>query len=182
VEAVAKAFQGAYFDGMTDYKGSNYNTLDGQAVRFGADFIFVNRKFTAPTLTGIVVQVCNYYGFDNEILIDDGNSFGAYIKAVGANADSEARGFTAYDIDRIIRDACSKYSTMTAPKAPHWPALPSRVTTVTVGIQLAAWPHKGKAMNREPTDWEIVGMALIAAPVFVRFAVACHGSVLKGSP
>jgi hypothetical protein len=110
VEAVAKAFQGAYFDGMTDYKGSNYNTLDGQAVRFGADFIFVNRKFTAPTLTGIVVQVCNYYGFDNEILIDDGNSFGAYIKAVGANADSEARGFTAYDIDRIIRDACSKYS------------------------------------------------------------------------
>jgi hypothetical protein len=37
VEAVAKAFQGAYFDGMTDYKGCNYNTLDGQAVRFGAD-------------------------------------------------------------------------------------------------------------------------------------------------
>jgi hypothetical protein len=31
VEAVAKAFQGAYFDGMTDYKGSNYNTLDGEA-------------------------------------------------------------------------------------------------------------------------------------------------------
>jgi hypothetical protein len=110
VEAVAKAFQGAYFDGMTDYKGSNYNTLDGQAVRFGADFVFVNRKFTAPTLTGIVSQVVNYYGFDNEILIDGGNSFGAYIKAVGPNADSLARGFDTRDIDRIIRDACSKYS------------------------------------------------------------------------
>ena len=111
VEAVAKAFQGAYFDGMTDYKGSNYNTLDGQAVRFGADFIFVKRNFTAPTLTGVVVQVCNYYGFDNEVLIDGGGQyFGAYIKAVGPNADSLARGFDTRDIDRIIRDAASKYS------------------------------------------------------------------------
>jgi hypothetical protein len=111
VEAVAQAFQGAYFDGMTDYKGSNYNTLDGQAVRFGADFIFVKRNFTAPTLTGVVVQVCNYYGFDNEILIDGGGQyFGAYIKAVGPNADSLARGFDTRDIDRIIRDAASKYS------------------------------------------------------------------------
>ena len=25
--------------------------------------------------------------------------------------------------------------------------------------------HKGKAMNREPTDLEIVGMALVIAPV-----------------
>ena len=111
VEGIAKAFQGSYFDGMTDYKGSNYNSLDGQQVRFGADFVFVNRKFTAPTLTGIVVDVCNKYGFDNEILIDGGGEyFGAYIKAVGPNADSEARGFTTYDIDRIIREAASKFS------------------------------------------------------------------------
>lgn len=111
VEGIAKAFQGSYFDGMTDYKGSNYNSIDGQQVSFGADFVFVNRKFTAPTLTGIVVDVCNKYGFDNEILIDGGGEyFGAYIKAVGPNADSEARGFTTYDIDRIIREAASKFS------------------------------------------------------------------------
>jgi hypothetical protein len=111
VEGIAKAFQGSYFDGMTDYKGSNYNSIDGQQVSFGADFVFVNRKFTAPTLTGIVVDVCNKYGFDNEILIDGGGEyFGAYIKAVGPNADSEARGFTTYDIDLIIREAASKFS------------------------------------------------------------------------
>lgn len=111
VEGIAQAFQGAYFDGMTDYKGCNYNTLDGEQVRFGADFIFVKRNFTAPTLTGIVVQVCNYYGFDNEILIDAGGQyFGAYVKEVGPNADSEARGFTKYDIERLIREAASKYS------------------------------------------------------------------------
>jgi hypothetical protein len=111
VEGIAKAFQGAYFDGMTDYKGSNYNSLDGQQVRFGADFIFVNRKFTAPLLTGVVVDVCNKYGFDNEVLIDGGGEyFGAYIKAVGPNADSLARGFSTQDIDRIIRQAASEYS------------------------------------------------------------------------
>ena len=109
VEAVAKAFQGAYFDGMTDYKGSNYNTLDGQAVRFGADFIFVNRKFTFNTLFAVVNQVCNYYGFANQVVIKD-NGFGAYINEIGADADSLARGFDTRDIDRIIRDACSKYS------------------------------------------------------------------------
>ena len=111
VSAVAKAFQGAYFDGMTDYKGSNYNSLDGQPVRFGADFIFVNRRFTAPILTSVVVETCNYYGFDNEILIDGGGEyFGAYIKAVGPNADSEARGFSTSDIERIIRQRAGEYS------------------------------------------------------------------------
>lgn len=111
VEGITSAFQGSYFNGMTDYKGSNYNSLDGQPVRFGADFIFVNRKFTAPLLTGVVVDVCNKYGFDNEILIDGGGEyFGAYIKEVGPNADSLARGFAPQDIDRIIREAANKYS------------------------------------------------------------------------
>lgn len=30
---------------------------------------------------------------------------------------------------------------------------------------LAVWPHKGNDMNREPTDWEVFLMALVAAPV-----------------
>jgi hypothetical protein len=44
VEAVTGAFNGSYFDGMIDYKGSVYAALDGNPVRFGADFIFVYRK------------------------------------------------------------------------------------------------------------------------------------------
>jgi hypothetical protein len=109
VEAVAKAFQGAYFDGMTDYKGSNYNTLDGQAVRFGADFVFVNRKFTAPILTSIANEVCRRFGFANEVVIVD-NGFGAYINKISDNADTAARGYTTNCVDRVIRDACSEYS------------------------------------------------------------------------
>lgn len=46
VEAVAKVFEGSYFDGSIDYKGSRYAMIDGQQVRFGADFIFCNREYS----------------------------------------------------------------------------------------------------------------------------------------
>lgn len=111
VKAVVSVFEGSYFDGMTDYKGSNYSSIDGQEVCFGADFIFVNRKFTAPVLTGAVSEVLNKYGLDNEVVIDSGGQYsGAYIKSVGANADSLARGFSQYDIERLINQAASAYS------------------------------------------------------------------------
>lgn len=44
VELITKRFEGAYFDGMIDYKGSNYSLLDGKPVRFMADFIFATRS------------------------------------------------------------------------------------------------------------------------------------------
>jgi hypothetical protein len=63
VKLVAGMFEGAYFDGMTDYKGSNYGSLDGQEVRFGADFIFINREFSAEFLTTQVAAACAYFGY-----------------------------------------------------------------------------------------------------------------------
>lgn len=111
VKAVIGVFEGSYFDGMTDYKGINYSSLDGQEVRFGADFIFVNRKFTAPVLTDAVCQVLNKYGLDNEVVIDSGGQYnGAYIKSVSPNAASLARGYSQYDIERLINKAASEYS------------------------------------------------------------------------
>lgn len=63
VKTVTKMFEGAYFDGMTDYKGSCYGSLDGKEVRFGADYVFVNREFTKAFLEGAVESVCKYYGY-----------------------------------------------------------------------------------------------------------------------
>ena len=85
VEGIAKAFQGAYFDGMTDYKGCNYNTLDGQEVSFGADFIFVNRKFTVAYLEMFVDQAAAALGFAKPKVVDNG--FGARLD--GADYDQE---------------------------------------------------------------------------------------------
>lgn len=46
VEAIANRFQGAYFDGSIDYKGSVYHMLNGERVSFGADFIHCTRSYT----------------------------------------------------------------------------------------------------------------------------------------
>lgn len=77
VKAVVSMFEGSYFDGMTDYKGSCYGSLDGQEVRFGADFIFVNRNFSKAFMDGAVESVCKYYGFEMPAIAQGIN--GAYI-------------------------------------------------------------------------------------------------------
>lgn len=46
VERVARHFNGSYFDGMIDYKGSIYHALDGEKIDLGADFVFVNRSYS----------------------------------------------------------------------------------------------------------------------------------------
>lgn len=77
VKAVAGMFEGSYFDGMTDYKGSNYGSLDGNEVRFGADFIFVDRDFSVPVLQNAVQAACEYYGYPMPAIED--SYFGARI-------------------------------------------------------------------------------------------------------
>ena len=43
VKGVSGKFNGSYFDGMIDYKGSINHTLDGEVVSFGGDFVFTDR-------------------------------------------------------------------------------------------------------------------------------------------
>jgi hypothetical protein len=94
VEAVAKNYQGAGFDGMIDLKynishwlmpdGSvvvrtNPGTLGngglyegesnpcpegGREVHFMADFIFCNRDYSIPVLQEVADKVCAHYGFE----------------------------------------------------------------------------------------------------------------------
>ena len=53
VEAVARVFAGATFDGMTDYKGGVVHQFNGRIVHFGADFVFCNRDVTNKMLAGV---------------------------------------------------------------------------------------------------------------------------------
>lgn len=88
VKAVAGMFEGSYFDGMTDYKGSNYGALDGKEVRFGADFVFVNRSFSVAVLAAAVENACKYYGYAVPAIED--SYFGARI-ADRMDYDNERR-------------------------------------------------------------------------------------------
>lgn len=46
VDAITGRFEASYVDGMIDYKGSCYHTLNGEPVRFGADFINIYREYS----------------------------------------------------------------------------------------------------------------------------------------
>lgn len=61
VERIAKNFEGSYFDGMIDYKGSIYHELDGQRVRFGADFVFCERTMSREALEIGAAALANEY-------------------------------------------------------------------------------------------------------------------------
>ena len=54
VKNVVAMFEGAYFDGMTDYKGYNYSSLDGVETSFGANYIFVRRELTVEVMQAAV--------------------------------------------------------------------------------------------------------------------------------
>lgn len=43
VDAIAKRFEGASFDGMQDLKEYHNSILNGRPVKFGPDYVFVNR-------------------------------------------------------------------------------------------------------------------------------------------
>jgi Large polyvalent protein associated domain 29 len=83
VKSVISVFEGAYFDGMQDYKGMNYGSLDGKEVRFGADFIFITREYSVAFLEGVATKVANDYGVTEKMNVVD-NGFGAYVQNAGS--------------------------------------------------------------------------------------------------
>ncbi|MEX3929767.1 LPD29 domain-containing protein [Paraburkholderia sp. BR10936] len=57
VEAITDRFRGSYFDGMIDYQGSRYAMIDGQMVRFGADYIQTRRSFSRAMVERFVERL-----------------------------------------------------------------------------------------------------------------------------
>jgi hypothetical protein len=118
VEAVAGAFAGSYFDGMIDYKGSKYHTLDGEPVRMGVDFIFCERKLSVDKRGALAARVLHRYGFGDALIGADGRAMSAEEvgevvrcgKLYELLADYFAEHHKAYDMEREIGLACSKYS------------------------------------------------------------------------
>ena len=97
VKSVVAMFEGAYFDGMTDYQGYNYSSLDGVETSFGANFIFVRRELTVEVMQPAVQAACEYYGLQMPTIKD--GCRGAYI------AD-----FIDYNDQRRIMDRVSALS------------------------------------------------------------------------
>lgn len=109
VEAVANQFSGSYFDGMIDYKGSKQHRLDGELVRFMADFVFVDRDLTAGPIASIVRRGLKKYG--TATMLSDAEIFELYRRGnlhevLPADASYELQHF----MDRERWQAMGKWS------------------------------------------------------------------------
>lgn len=62
VDAIAKRFEGATFDGMIDLKEYHTSTLDGERVRFGADFVMSQREISYDLMLECAERVADEYG------------------------------------------------------------------------------------------------------------------------
>lgn len=77
VKAIAGRFEGSYFDGMIDYKGSIYAEMNGEPVQFGGDFIFYQRECTPECLAEARAK---YEALDGQAQCDLWNSAPPAIK------------------------------------------------------------------------------------------------------
>lgn len=62
VEAVAKRFAGATFDGMRDCKTYQHTLFDGEATQFGPDFVFCTRTHSVEAIARVLALLARRYG------------------------------------------------------------------------------------------------------------------------
>lgn len=71
VDRVAGAFEGSYFDGSIDYKGSLYHSLDGEPVHLGPDFVFTNRETTEAAIVTAIIEAVMEFGAYNVPTVEE---------------------------------------------------------------------------------------------------------------
>lgn len=122
VKHLISAFEAAYFDGMIDYKGSRYALLDGEAVHFGADFLFCERDHSPDFELRMVKRIsaqwahqCDYLRdtLFSEIITDYHKG---HLYNVSPFAGAELTGGSSYTVQALIRNACSKHTFEPFPK------------------------------------------------------------------
>lgn len=62
VESIAGTFKGSYFDGSIDYQGSTYAMIDGEQVRFSADYVFCRRELSDAAKAKIDARYARQWG------------------------------------------------------------------------------------------------------------------------
>ena len=106
VESVAKKFQGSYFDGMTDYKGSCYALVDGLMTSFGADYVTCSREHSDAAIERAIAQVQRQLGDVAEAATVEAYRSGSLYRVQVWNEDLQA----------LIRRAAYRHSFTLAPR------------------------------------------------------------------
>lgn len=61
VDEITGRFEGSYFDGSIDYKGSRFAMMGGEQVHFSADFVFTRREYSDEAIVDAVTALVTKY-------------------------------------------------------------------------------------------------------------------------
>lgn len=112
VEAIAKHFEGSYFDGGIDYKGSIYHMMDGEQVRFLADFVFCNRSYSDAAVQRAIDRVYRKYAgnfrddAEPRATVEDFNRGRLHSRIIPGMNDA----YGPYSLNSQIHQALAKHS------------------------------------------------------------------------
>lgn len=104
VEELVANFKGSYFDGSIDYKGSVYAMLDGKRVRFCADSIHTNRKYSDALLTRMLQRCADEYGCP-VYSVEDWQQGRLYNKYGPSNASTDH-----WSVQSLVHQMCAKHT------------------------------------------------------------------------
>ena len=122
VEDVAGVFRGAYFDGMIDYQGTITSAINGEPVRFAADFIFFNRTYSDAALALACSAVATKYAGNIKALagtlspVDDWPAMWREGRLCGVEIIPGAYGDMA--LSGLIRKAMTDFTGITKLRSP----------------------------------------------------------------
>lgn len=112
VERVAGTFTGAYFDGMTDYKGYTSALIDGEVVHFGADFIFCHRHDSDAAIERAIAQVRRFWGEERTAAANVADYKAGKLYGVDVKGWGDLHG----SLQSQIAQAAAKHSYFLAPR------------------------------------------------------------------
>lgn len=114
VKAVVGIFEGSYFDGSIDYKGLNFTAIDGQEVRFGADFVFVDRKISdelyAAAIDCLYVKFAGNFASDSKprVTVEDVKNGASYSREIPGLGNGLYGGFNRY-LGEVVQEMAADY-------------------------------------------------------------------------
>lgn len=86
VKRLVEQYEGASFDGMIDLKEYHMSRLNGELVRFGADFVHAERHFSTGLMERAARAVCRDYGWELPAVLVTGEGQrweSAYVRFAG---------------------------------------------------------------------------------------------------
>lgn len=120
-ERITRRFEGASFDGLTDLKEHIERRVNGQAIDYGADYVFAERSFSRAHLEKAAQQVASRYGVEVPPVKE--TEWGARLDLTGFEYQPLQDGNRSWTVDQMIMHTAHDLSAVCKPRIKLYPVV-----------------------------------------------------------